>query len=77
MFFMHDHDYINENGKKVAGTAAFLHHVSGQGGIEAYNKGIIRAGIEAFLESPEGMATVNQLANANVKRSRIQKKDCG
>lgn len=73
---MHDYDYINKNGKKVTGTAAVLHTISVQGGIEAYEKGIIRAGIEAFLESPEGMSTVQQLADSYERRNRIQKMDC-
>ena len=40
--------YVNENGRKVSGAAAHMHHVKTCGGIEGYNKKIITSAVSTL-----------------------------
>ena len=46
-----DYSYNNKDGKRVTGSAAFLHHVySENGGIQEYNDSIGKEYIEEFIK---------------------------
>ena len=45
------HSFINEDGKKVSGTASYLHYISNQGGVEKHEKNIAMKAFEMFYDS--------------------------
>lgn len=42
--------YVNEDGKRVSGTASLNHHIKKVGGINEYNKRVGRAFLERFMD---------------------------
>ncbi len=66
-----DFTYLNENGKKVCGSAAFNHFVhSVCGGVEEYNKLIGMETLKNFYELIED--NINSEIEAQSKRSNIK-----
>lgn len=67
-----DYSYVNENGKRVSGSAAFNHHVfTEQGGIQNYNDSVGAEYIKAFIESNSD--AINRKLTNNARKRRMKK----
>lgn len=66
-----DFSYVNENGKKVSGSAAFNHHVyTEKGGIQNYNDSVGEEYVKAFIR--ENSDIINDGLEKKVKSSRFK-----
>lgn len=63
--------YINENGRKVSGSAALLHQIKGCGGIEGYNKKIITSAVATLVENC--MLSINENLLKSIKKDLFKK----
>ena len=62
-----DFSYTNKNGKRISGTAAFLHHVfTEKGGIQEYNDSVGAEYIKAFIAAHSD--NINHNIEKNAKR---------
>lgn len=67
-----DFSYINDNGKRVVGTAAFNHHVfTEMGGIQQYNDAVGSMYIKAFLQTHSDYVNAEITAQARRKRLKL------
>lgn len=67
-----DFSYYNNEGKKVAGPAAFLHHVyTEMGGIQDYNDAVGAEYITQFIKANSD--NINADIEAQAKRRRIRR----
>lgn len=66
-----DFSYINGNGKKVSGSAAFIHHVfTEKGGIQNYNDSVGEEYVKAFIRANSDI--INEGLEKKAKRSRFK-----
>lgn len=66
-----DYSYINENGKKVSGTAATLHEIyTVNGGLQNYHDTIGKAYIEDFVNAHSDI--INAGIEATSKRKHFK-----
>lgn len=66
-----DFSFVNENGKLIAGAAAFNHHVyTEMGGIQQYNDAVGRMYIEAFIQAQSDY--INAEITAQARRNRLE-----
>lgn len=63
--------YINENGRKVSGSAALLHQIKGCGGIEGYNKKVAISTITTMVENC--MISINENLLKSIKKDLFKK----
>ena len=63
--------YINENGRKVSGAAAHMHHVKTCGGIEGYNKKIITSAVATLVDNC--MLSINENLLKSIKKDLFKK----
>ena len=67
-----DFSYINENGKRVSGPPAFLHHVYTEcGGIQEYNDEVGEAYIKAFIKRTSD--DINSDLTRQARRNRLKR----
>ncbi len=63
--------YINDNGKKVSGSAAFNHHVyTEMGGIQEYNDSVGEAYVKEFIRKNSDI--INEGLEKKAKRNRFK-----
>lgn len=66
-----DFSYINGNGKKVSGSAAFNHHVfTEMGGIQNYNDSVGEEYVKEFIRQNSDI--INEGLEKKAKRQRIK-----
>lgn len=66
-----DFSYINNDGKKVSGAAAFLHHVyTEEGGISNYNDKVGETYVKKFIQYSSRDA--NNEIEKDAKKSRFK-----
>lgn len=67
-----DFSYLNEDGKLVSGTAAFLHHVyTEMGGIQNYNDEVGKAYIAEFVAAHSDIINDGLEYQARKKRLKL------
>lgn len=67
-----DFSYLNEDGKLVSGTAAFLHHVyTEMGGIQNYNDEVGKAYIAEFVSAHSDIINDGLEYQARKKRLKL------
>lgn len=67
-----DFSYINKNGKRVTGAAAFNHHVfTEKGGIENYNASVGEEYIKEFVKAKT--PTISATLERNARKERLKK----
>lgn len=67
-----NYSYINENGKKVSGSAATLHEIyTVNGGLQNYHDTIGKAYIEDFVNAHSDI--INAGIEATSKRKRLKR----
>lgn len=67
-----DFSYLNADGKRVHGAAAFLHYVYTEcNGIVGYNDEVGKAYIESFMK--EISASVNEGLTKTIRKKRFKK----
>lgn len=67
-----DFSYLNEDGKLVSGTAAFLHHVyTEMGGIQNYNDEVGKAYIAEFVSAHSDIINDGLKYQARKKRLKL------
>ena len=66
-----DFSYINDNGKKIGGAAAFNHYVyTVKGGVKNYNDEVGEQYIKAFINS--NSEVINNSLQRNINRSKFK-----
>lgn len=63
--------YINDNGRKVSGTAAHLHHIHECGGLENYNKEIVESAVNTLVEN--NILSINENIIKDAKKKQFKK----
>ncbi len=63
--------YINDNGRKVSGTAAHLHYIHECGGLENYNKKIVKNAINTLVD--DNILSINENIIKNAKKEQFKK----
>lgn len=67
-----DFSYLNENGKRVSGTAAFLHYVfTEMGGIQNYNDEVGKAYIAEFVSTHSDIINAGLEYQTRKKRLKL------
>lgn len=64
-----DFSYINDNGRKISGTAAQLHVIKQMGGIDNYNEEVSAATIRSLIK--DNKISINNEIQKNISRSRF------
>lgn len=67
-----DFSYVNDRGRRVAGPAAFLHHVyTEKGGIQQYNDAVGNVYLEQFIKAYSDDINADLAVKARRKRLKL------
>lgn len=61
------HPYVNDNGRKIGGTAALNHYISKVGGPQEYNDEVLLSGIATLIKNNQISINKNLIRAAKKK----------